>query len=42
MGADGYDHRLQTFKGILLCVSLVHLASVTVWAFQKAKCKGGF
>lgn len=41
-GTAGYADRLTAYKTILLWVSLVHLASATVWAIQKDKSKSGF
>jgi hypothetical protein len=41
-GSANYDQRLATFKTAILCLSVIHLASATVWAIQKDKRRGGF
>jgi len=41
-GAAAYEQRLATYKTILMWVSIIHLATATVWAVAKEKSKGGF
>jgi len=41
-GTSGYDQRIVWLHSTILWMSLVHLGSATVWAFQKAKRAGGF
>ncbi len=40
-GTAGYEHRLEIYKTVLLWVSIIHLATATVWTVEKAKSKAG-
>ena len=37
MGTPGYEERFESFKSTLLWVSLVHLASATLWVVEKER-----